>query len=270
MEKSSRKTWRIGCVSYLNARPLVWQLARRHGVEMLYDVPANLLGHLQRRNVEVALLPIIDYQCGEDLVIVPGTCIGADGPVHTVRLFSQVPIKKIRRMYADVESHTSVVLCQLVLKNVYGISPEVVAAEDAPADAKLLIGDKVVCQVPGHHPHQLDLAEAWKQWTGLPFVFAAWMARADTHLDGLPKLLRETLDEGMQNIEAMVAGDALPRGWPADVARDYLTRLLKFPLDLAAGSPQRQAIELFHNLAWQAGATQDHRPITVQGEKPTR
>ena len=267
MGTTKKKTWRIGCVSYLNARPLVWQLDQNPAVQMLYDVPARLLGHLQNREVEVALLPIIDYQCGEELMLVPGTCIGADGPVHTVRLFSQVPIGQIKRMYADVESHTSVVLCRLVLKIVYGIAPEVVSNEDAPVEARLLIGDKVVCRVPQNHPHQLDLAEAWKQWTGLPFVFAAWIARQDAQLQGLPNLLRQTMAQGMQNIDLIIASDAIPRGWGVDIARDYLTHLLHFPLDLTPGSLQRRAIELFQQLAWEAGAIKCHRPISVLSEK---
>ena len=254
---------RVGCVSYLNSRPLVWGLDHTRGVKMLYKVPAKLLDLLVDGLCDVALLPVIDYQRAEGLMLVPPTCIGADGPVHTVRLFSAIPIGSIRRLYADIESHTSVGLCRILLSRVHGIEPDFIADPSASVDARLLIGDKVVCQAPPDHPFQLDLAAEWKRWTGLPFVFAAWIAREGAHLDGLVKLLDNALAEGMKNVEAIVAADALPRGWPAGLARDYLTHLLKFPIDLSAASPQRRAIELYHRYCHEMGITSQCRPLSV-------
>lgn len=253
---------RIGCVSYLNTTPLVWGLEKAADLQLIYAVPARLLAMLDRGACDVAILPIIDYQRTEDLVIVPGSCIGADGHVHTVRLFSRVPIRQIRRLYADIESHTSVGLCRIVLKHVYGIEP--VFAEDvAGVDAQLLIGDKVVVSPPAGCEYQLDLAEAWKNWTGLPFVFAAWMARKGVHLGDLPQRLEIAMRQGLINVDSIVAREAAARGWPADVARDYLVRLLKLEIDLRPNSPQRQAIELFHRLLHEAGVTARCRKLWV-------
>lgn len=255
---------RIGCVSYLNTTPLVWGLEKAADLQLMYAVPARLLGMLEGGECDVAILPIIDYQRAEDLVIVPGSCIGADGHVHTVRLFARVPIKQICRLYADIESHTSVGLCRIVLKHVYGIEP-VFVEDTSGVDAQLLIGDKVVVNPPAGSEYQLDLAEAWKKWTGLPFVFAAWMARRGAQLGDLPQRLEAAMHQGLANVDTIVAREARPRGWPTDVARDYLVRLLKLEIDLSPNSHQRQAIELFHRLLHEAGVTNRCRQLTVYG-----
>jgi chorismate dehydratase len=172
------------------------------------------------------------------------------------------PIGKIRRLYADIESHTSVGLCRILLKHVYGIEP-VFVGETTGVDAQLLIGDKVVVAAPEGHEYQLDLAEAWKRWTGLPFVFAAWMAREGAELGDLPQRLERAMCEGLANVDAIVAREAGVRRWPADIAKDYLLRLLKLQIDLRPDSAQRQAIERFHRLAYEAGVTGQCREIKV-------
>lgn len=254
---------RLGCVSYLNTRPLVWGLEQAGDLKLLYRVPAELLELLLSGECDVALLPVIDYQRADDLAVVPGSCIGADGPVYTVRLFCRVPVKQVRRVYADVESHTSVALCRILLKCRYGVEPELTGDAAAEVDARLLIGDKVVCRAPADHPWQLDLADEWKSWTGLPFVFAAWMARKGTNVDGLPVRLEATMAEGLRHVDEIVEQDAAPRGWPREIAKPYLTQLLKFPLDLSANSPQRRAIELFHQKAHELGITRQCRPLEL-------
>ena len=113
----------------------------------------------------------------------------------------------------------------------------------------LLIGDKVICEEPAGLPHQLDLGQAWKVHTGLPFVFAAWMARAHVPLGDLPAQLERAKRRGLENVDSIVARFAGPRGWPADVAREYLTRYLEFDI----GPRHLEAIRLFHRLAFQYG-----------------
>src|SRR5690606_4531539 len=97
-------------------------------------------------------------------------------------------------------------------------SPE---ADDSCAHARLLIGGKVVRQAGDAYPHQLDLGEAWKALTGLPFVFAAWMARHGVELGTLPARLEQAKREGLANVDAIVQRHATDLGWPADLARSY-------------------------------------------------
>ena len=170
---------RIGSVSYLNAKPLIYGLDHSPECELHLDVPSALMAGLAEGRFDVALLPVIDYQRLEDLCIVPSGGIGCDGPTLTVRLFSKKPIDQIRSLACDTDSHTSVALARVILAERYGIRPTFVDLRrgDQPVDARLLIGDKVVCEEPPGCDHQLDLGHAWKLHTGLPFVFAIWTAR---------------------------------------------------------------------------------------------
>ena len=152
------------------------------------------------------LLPVIDYQRMQDLCIVPAGGIGCDGETLTVRIFSKTPIERIETLACDVESHTSVVLARIVLAEHFGIRPEFVELARGRIEiaARLLIGDKVICEEPAGFEHQLDLGAAWKKMTGLPFVFAAWMTRVGTQLGDLPAQLEHAKREGLANVEELI------------------------------------------------------------------
>jgi len=225
-------------------------------------VPSRLLDCLSGDECDAALLPIIDYQRSENLRILPATCIGADGPVYTVRLYSSVPIKSIRTLHLDQDSHTSAALCKIILHHVYGCEPDI-TPHQGQAQAHLLIGDKVINAVPPDEGYELDLAEAWKQWMGLPFVFAAWMCKAEAKLPGLPGILTNALNGGMAHIERIVAEEAPRRNWPTLIARKYLGEMLKYQLDLSPNSPQRRSIEAFHRMAFEMGLIPHCRPLLL-------
>ncbi len=243
---------RLASVSYLNAKPLVEGLDAHPDLDIHYAVPSGLLERLQSERADVALLPVIDYQRGDGFRIVPAGGIGCDGPTLTVRIFSKTPIGRIEKLACDADSHTSVVLARIVLAEHYGIRPEFVSAVDRndSTSARLLIGDKVVCEEPVGYEHQVDLGEAWKEMTGLPFVFAIWTARAGVNLHDLPARLERAKNRGLSNVDAIVREHGVPRGWPPEIARRYLTQYLKFDI----GPRQLQAIELFHELAARHGA----------------
>ena len=243
---------RIGSVSYLNAKPLIYGLEHSADLEVALDVPSRLLEGLEQKRFDVALLPVIDYQRMAGLVLVPSGGIGCDGPTLTVRIFSHVPVERITRLACDTDSHTSVALARIVLAERYGIRPDFVDATftggargTRESDAQLLIGDKVVCEEPKGFEYQVDLGGAWKEMTGLPFVFAAWMAREGVDLRDLPERLEKAKREGVARAKELVERYAVPRGWPVGEAVEYLTHYLKF--DVA--ERQIQAIELFHRLA---------------------
>jgi chorismate dehydratase len=235
------RTIRVGSVSYLNAKPLIYGLEGDPCIEMLLDVPAGLLNALQTEQCDIALLPVIDYQRHRGLIIVPSGGIGSDGPTLTVRIFSPVPIEKIQTLACDIDSHTSVALAQVVLAERWGIRPKL-ARFSGPDDvdsqtAILLIGDKVVCGRPPQMEYQLDLGAAWKEVTGMPFVFAVWTARPEADLADLPQRLENARRSGLANLETIITRDAIPRGWPADLARQYLGKNLQYeigPRELAA------------------------------------
>jgi chorismate dehydratase len=249
---SPRPTLRIGSVSFLNAKPLIYGLEEAAGLELHLDVPSRLLDGLAEDRFDVALLPVIDYQRLAGLRILASGGIGSDGRTMTVRIFSPVPVERITTLACDTDSHTSVALARILLAERFNIRPEFVPLSSTQIEAgtaRLLIGDKVVCGKPAGLHHQLDLGEAWKQQTGLPFVFAAWMARGGIELGDLPERLERAKRIGRAQVEAIIRRHATPLGWPAGVAREYLTERLQYDI----GPDHLKAIRLFHQLAFRHG-----------------
>ncbi len=267
----------VGAVSFLNTRPLIHGLSGRERVNLRLDVPSALGDALAAGELDVALVPAIDYQraAGRWKVAADG-CIASDGETLTVRIFSRVPVERIESLAVDTDSHTSVALARLVLGQRYGLTPRLdpVAMRELMArpfedqgDSVLLIGDKVIAAGPNRDDspwaHQLDLGAAWREWTGLPFVFALWAAPAESDLGDLPDLLRQARLDGQANVEQIVADAAPALGWPIDLARDYLTRHLQFEL-----TPRyRAGLEKFYDLAAAAGIIEKRVPVRMHDEE---
>ena len=248
----------VAAVSFLNARPLIEGLDEEPGIQLVTDVPSRLLGTLIGDRASVALCPVIDFQLSPaELSIVPAGAIGSDGPTLTVRIFSRVPMDEVVVVRTDGDSHTSVALLAVIFDELYGRVPEIktldstdVNGSETPPDTVLLIGDKVVRSRPDPalFPHQLDLGEAWRQMTALPFVFACWMARIDRDLEDLPEILARRREINRRRIPDIVAARAAASGWPEDLATQYLGRILRYEL----GARELESVELFwsrcHNL----------------------
>jgi chorismate dehydratase len=161
-----------------------------------------------------------------------------------------------------------VALARIVLAEHFGIRPEFVElsrASQQPGAARLLIGDKVVCEEPVGFDHQLDLGAAWKKMTGLPFVFATWMTRVGTGLGDLPEQLEHAKRDGLQHVNELIERYAIPRGWPAGMALQYLTLYLKYDI----GEPQLRAIRLFHELAAKHGIIGQPKPLRIYEGAPS-
>ena len=267
-----RQATRIGSVSYLNAKPLIHGLDEADDVDLSLAVPAKLIDGLRDGRLDVALLPVIDYQRLAGLAVIPSGGIGCDGPTLTVRVFSRVPVDRVRTLACDTHSHSSVALARVIFAEAYGTTPRFVeldtddphadsSAAPAAAEARLLIGDKVVCEEPTGFPHQLDLGEAWQRLTGLPFLFAFWVARDGVGLGDLPERLSAAKRAGLADVDGLVRRFAVPRGWPADLARRYMTEFLKYDV----GPRQLEAVRLFHALAFQHGMLdRPPRPLLVR------
>ncbi len=272
---------RLGCVSYLNTLPLIEGLEKLEGLALDRAAPARLIDLLSNGRVEAGLVSLIDAQrSGEALALLPCGMIGCDGPTLTVRLYSACAIEEITRVYVDAESHTAAALLRVLLARVYGVRAEVVEFDaregvvrhgggSAPPDpwpsAMLLIGDKVVSQSPPaeRYPHQLDLGEAWRKWTGLPFVYAVWMCRASEagseRMRAVVRLLDRQRRRNAARLDGVATGRARERGWPEDLARDYLGRKLLFDPSTAGA---REAVERFFDEAHGLGLI-DRRRATV-------
>jgi chorismate dehydratase len=260
-DNPSPRILRIGSVSYLNAKPLIYNLENESDLDLQLAVPALLLEGLRSCRFDIALLPVIDYQRLPDARIVPSGGIGCDGPTLTVRIFSRTPIEKITTLACDIESHSSVALARIVLAERYGITPQLLDLPEDASDtqAMLLIGDKVVSRQPSGMPYQLDLGAAWKDLTHMPFVFAVWITRGGTDLRDLPERLRQARIRGLADLPNIVARHAVTCGWPAELAMQYLSNYLKYEI----GPAQLDAIRLFHELAAKYAIIAEPRPLEL-------
>jgi len=260
----------IGCVSYLNARPLVAGLESEPGIRVVGDVPSELLRGLESGQTTVALCPVIDYQtASRELSIVPAGAIGSDGETLTVRAFSSRPFFEVSAVAVDGDSRTSVALLQLVLRDLYGTAPKLQPLPPGRpprqlptgVDAILLIGDKVVTAAP-ELPYQLDLGEAWKRLTGQPFVFATWMCLRSAALGGIPELLRRRRDANRHAIDSIVRAHATAAGWQPALARHYLGTLLRYDI----GQRELKAMTTFWARCHEIGLITDLRPLHLYAE----
>ncbi len=266
--KPPRVAARIGCVSFLNAVPLVDGLGGDGEHDVSFDVPSRLLAQLEDGRVDVALCPVIDFHLSRvPLCVVPAGGIASEGETLTVRLFSRVPPKDVRTVLADGDSHTSVVLLQVLLAQQYGVRPRVDRLRAGPAmgavpedcDAMMLIGDKVVtCPPPAAQlPHQVDLGKAWHELTGLPFVFAVWMCRRGADLGDLPATLVSVRQRNADRLEHLAAQHAPAHGWSVALARKYLCEHLQFEV----GPRHVAAMDRFAQMAAELGLIERARPL---------
>ncbi len=271
------RTARLGAVSYLNTLPLIEGLGKLSDVRLTLTAPSRLIDLLAADEIDLGLASVIDAQRAAGLfegglALVPCGMIGCDGATMTVRLFSRRPISEVREVRADADSHTSVALLRIILEKRFGVTPVIVdfdaeaftSAErraDEWPDAMLMIGDKVVTHSPpaGLYPHQLDLGAAWKELTGLPFVYAMWMCRAGIARSELVRAAAAVLDRQRRHnatrLDWIIAARAPLRGWPIDLARTYLHDLLKFEVT----SAHRAAVERFFDLAFECGVLSERR-----------
>ena len=173
---------RLGAVEYLNARPLVYGLERRADrFSLRFDVPSRCAALLHGRDVDLGIIPSIEYLRGGPYLAVPGVAIGSEGPIDSVAMFSRRPPADIRTIALDTSSRTSVALLQILCKHHFRSSPEMRPMLPEPehmlreCDAALIIGDRALLfDHAAAGVEKIDLGAAWTAYSGLPFVYAFW------------------------------------------------------------------------------------------------
>jgi chorismate dehydratase len=251
----------LGAVSFLNTRPLIEGLDDRPEVRVHRAVPAELPAMLEQGKVDAALTPVIDLvRNGHAWQRISNACIASDGETLTVRVFSRVPPKKITTLFVDTDSHTSIVLAKLVWQRWYKRSIEIAPLPDAPVaeshESVLLIGDKVITAPLQNYAFQIDLGAVWREWTGLPFVFAVWAAPVGHDHTRLAALLNDARDRGVA-AAAEIARRAAPEiGWPEALAVEYLTRHIKYSLTVEAIKGMDRFISLATEAGWISQSTE--------------
>jgi chorismate dehydratase len=242
---------RLGAVSYLNVEPIIHGLDRDDRFSLLREVPSRVAERLHAGEIDLGTIPSIEYAFG-DYAIVPGIAIGSRGAVRSVNLYHQRPIDELRRVALDTSSRTSVALLKVLLRERLGHDPEYV--EMAPsldamlgaADAALMIGDPALYSEGSVEP--LDLGLAWRQATGLPFVYAFWAGPLGVIDEAAVGALQAALVSGRQAVPEIARSYASPGGERARQNETYLTENIQFDLGAAEQAGLREFYRRAHAL----------------------
>ncbi|MDR2286151.1 MAG: menaquinone biosynthesis protein [Prevotellaceae bacterium] len=206
------KKVKVSIISYLNTSPFVYGL--KHSavidyIDLQYNTPAECAVRLLNKDADIGIVPSAVIPSIPDKRIISDYCIGASGTVRSVVICSNQPVSEITTLYLDFESRTSVLLAQLLLNDYWKIEVTPVhlkSLDDIDIHRKnsayVLIGDKVF-DYENKYENKYDLAQAWKDFTGLPFVFAAWTAVTPLSNDFIA-LFNNALSTGLTNIPAAV------------------------------------------------------------------
>jgi len=226
---------RLGAVSYLNVRPLVAGLVDDPDVSLRFDVPSTCARLLSEGEIDLGMVPSISWLDRQGDRIVPGVCIGSEGPVASVALFTRRPMTEVRTVALDASSRTSAALVRILCRRYFSIDPVFltqapdVSAMLAVADAALLIGDPALFL--DHRAmglQKIDLGGLWTGMTGLPFVWAFWSGPANAASPATVRRLQAAAERGAGTIDAIAAEYC--RSTPArePMARTYLRSHMRY------------------------------------------
>jgi chorismate dehydratase len=246
---------RVGRIRYINCFPVYGAIDRgvvQLGAPVVSGNPSELNRLMASGQLEVSVISAIEYaRESARYLLLPDLGITSDGPVRSVMLFSRVPAEELtgRRVLLSRSSMTSVALTRLLFEHVWDAKPEYAAGDaeltdiarflDEPHDARLVIGDAALLLAnrvrasggqPGasDYPYVYDLGECWKQWTGLPFVFAVWVAQRTVAVSAALQVharLLESRDWGLAHLDVLAEQASLVTGVARRICLEYLSGL---------------------------------------------
>ncbi|QKJ29953.1 menaquinone biosynthesis protein [Mucilaginibacter mali] len=226
---------KISAVSYTNTQPFIYGITHSDIIDQIdlsLDIPADCAQKLIDNQVDIGLIPVAATVNMPYWEIVSDYCIGANGPVNSVFIFSNCEIHEVKTLQLDPESRSSNNLARVLLKNHWQVTPQLIvnapdyAHSDDPDTAFVQIGDRTFDK-KGKYAYTYDLAEVWKEFTGLPFVFAAWIANKPIPQEFTAEFSK-ALKHGLDNRKTVIAN--LPARADFDLD-DYLMHKLDFDLD---------------------------------------
>lgn len=233
---------RLGRIPWINAAPVNAAMDRglvQPPESVISATAAELNDLLAAGELDLSAVSAVEYARGAaGYHLLPDLAISCDGPVHSVALFSKRPLADLEgaTVLRTASSRTSVLLLELLCRHVWHVQPRFATARAEPNDlgtlqslpheAVLVIGDAALhLRASGRYPVQVDLGSAWKEWTGLPFVFAVWAARRDADRSqalSLHQRLLVSRDWGLAHLDLLAAEAAERTGIPAVTVRAYL------------------------------------------------
>ncbi|QJW98112.1 menaquinone biosynthetic enzyme MqnA/MqnD family protein [Frigoriglobus tundricola] len=249
-------TLRVGAVNYLNTKPLVERLTDfAPDIDLSFDLPSQLADQLAAGDLDVGLVPVVEFFRGDNYTFVKNIAIGSRGPVLSVTLFSKVPWAAIRSVSLDEGSRTSAALTQMILRKRYGVTPVVeplpiaAPADDLTTDAVLLIGDRAMrACLPGYR-FAYDLGEEWTAWTGLPMVFAVWAVRSGVALGDAEAAFHRAKEYGLAHAGVIAQREAAALGLDPGYCRRYMSNIIRYDL----GPAELAGMTRYHELASELG-----------------
>ena len=238
---------KVGIVNYLNTKPLVYGIQHSPVSDRLIlieDYPSNIARLLLDGSIDVGLVPVAVIPHLREYHIVTDYCIGCTGPVASVALFSEVPVNQVEQVLLDYQSRTSVALAKILMREYWQIQPTVTDTKSdyrskiKGSTAGLVIGDRALEQRKTS-PYIYDLGEAWKDFTGLPFVFAAWVSNKPLPANFVSEF-NAANKLGLENIETVVAENP----YPIFDLHSYYTEHISYELT----AEKRKGLERFLSL----------------------
>lgn len=237
---------KVSLVNYLNSRPFHYGLLSHcidDEVELTLDIPSVCAQKLATGQVDLGLVPVAVIPEVMGAEIVSDFCIGSDGAVGTVCIYSDAPMQEIRHLYLDYQSRTSVQLVRFLMQNHWKHKVEYLPSEEGfehkihGSTAGLVIGDRAI-ELIGKHEYVYDLGLHWKQFTGLPFVFAAWVANKPLPVDFLERF-NDALAFGIERVSQIA--DTTDFHHEHFDLLNYYTHQISYDLD----NRKKQGLSLF-------------------------
>jgi chorismate dehydratase len=241
---------RVGAVSYLNTKPLLYGIQHSSLIDditLRIDFPSRIAQMLLEDDIDIGLVPVALIPKLREYHIHTAYCIGSNGPVASVCLFSEEPLEKITKVLLDYQSQTSVKLASLLIREYWKLNAELIdAGREFATDIKgsiggIMIGDRALKQRL-ISPYHYDLGQAWKEWTGLPFVYAAWISNKILPEDFLQKFNVANAN-GICSLDKVIAENS----FPAYDLRTYFTQNISYDLSAEKIKGMKLFLEKMNN-----------------------
>ncbi len=260
-------TIKIGAVSYLNTKPLVFGLAESLPVaEIVYDYPSRLSAALAHEELDIALVPSAELLSHRDWTVVSDACIACRGPVLSVKLLFRVRPSEVKTLALDAGSRTSAMLSQVLLWELHAVRPLLtelplgVEPAESTADAVLVIGDRAIRSEHSEYCDVWDLGDRWCRAAELPFVFATWVARPGVETTEVVFALESARNRGCAQLHQIAREQSVQMQLPEALVVEYLTKNLHFTF----GEREQRGLELFFAKSVAGGFATDLRlPLSV-------
>jgi len=276
------QTPRISASSYSNTAPLIWSFlygTNRGKFELILDnAPARSAELLSQNRIDAALVPVIEYQRIENVLLVPNVCVGARERVRSVCLVTKgEDLKDVRTVALDVSSKTSVALTKIIFREFLGFEPTYKTAKPdlsemlADSDCALLIGDPALMisdfgfrisdltknQKPKTQFRKFDLAETWRGFTGFGFVFAMWMANQGKAETARKIDFASARDEGLAHLGEIIRNYETEITLPREDFKKYLSENISYSID----DSMQKGLELYFKLAHKNGLCENNAAL---------